>query len=183
MNHPSSPHRHRITSAAAACATLAAATLATAFAVGLTACGGAGAESTASPSDSATLSTPEAIAKPAAPAHAEPPALWSADGRSRTTPVAQRPADSAAHWPGQRYATQAQLERELLIALPFTMVIDADDEGAVESAMALGETLQTFGSDKTLLALFVRSRHPALAARLAERLTREQGWANVWVLV
>jgi hypothetical protein len=30
--------------------------------------------------------------------------------------------------------------------------------------------------------VFVRPRNPAQAARLAERLTHEQGWANVFVV-
>ena len=53
---------------------------------------------------------------------------------------------------------------------------------AVESGLQLAETAHTFAGGKTLMGVFVRSRHPALAARLAERLSFEQGWDHVFVV-
>jgi hypothetical protein len=109
-------------------------------------------------------------------------ALWGEDGRARTSLPEDRPADPAARWSGERYATRAQLALQELAAAPYTMVIDADDEAAARQAFELADTMQAHGASKQHLGLFVRSRQPALAARLAERLTREQGWANVFVV-
>lgn len=135
----------------------------------LAACGGAEAQ------DGGAARTP------AVPPAASPATLWDAEGRPKTTLPEDRPADSAAHWSGQRYATHAQLAHDELHMAPLTLVIDADDEAAVAGAMSLGEQLAAYGSDKSRLALFVRSKKPALAARLAEQLTA-QGWANVFVV-
>jgi hypothetical protein len=110
-----------------------------------------------------------------------PAPLWSADGRPLASP-SHPAARSAAQWSGQRYATREQLAAEELLAAPYTIVIDADDEAAVESGLHLADTVHTYAGGKTTLGVFVRSRNPAQAARLAERLTHEQGWANVFVV-
>lgn len=81
-----------------------------------------------------------------------------------------------------RYATRERVAYEELVAGPYTLVIDADDEAAVESGMQLAETVHTYTGGKTLLGIFVRSRDLALAVRLAERLTQEQGWEHVFVV-
>lgn len=109
--------------------------------------------------------------------------LWSADGRARITLPEDWPADTVAYWSGQRYATRAQLDHELTTASPYTLVIDADDEAAVETGLQYADTVHAFAGGKALLRVFVRSRQPALAARLAERLTAEQGWAHVFVVI
>jgi hypothetical protein len=109
--------------------------------------------------------------------------LWNADGRARITLPEDWPADTAAHWSGQRYATRTQLDHEMTTVAPYTLVIDADDEAALETALQYAEAVNTFAGGKDLLGVFVRSRQPALAARLAERLTAEQGWAHVFVVI
>lgn len=109
--------------------------------------------------------------------------LWTADGRARTTLPEDWPADPAARWSGQRYATWAQIDQELAIASAYTLLLDADDANAIETALQYAEAVHTFAGGKTLLGVFVRSRQPALAARLAERLTVEQGWNNVFVVI
>jgi len=96
--------------------------------------------------------------------------LWDANGRTVSKGL------------GPRHATREQLATEELVAAPYTLVIDADDEAAVESGLQLAETAHTFAGGKALLGVFVRSRHPALAARLAERLSFEQGWDHVFVV-
>jgi hypothetical protein len=109
--------------------------------------------------------------------------LWGADGRARITLPEDWPLDTAAHWSGRRYATRAQLDHELTTASPYTLVIDADDEAALESGLQYAETVNMFAGGKAMLSVFLRSRQPALAARLAERLTAEQGWVNVFVVI
>jgi hypothetical protein len=123
-------------------------------------------------------------ATPGAPAAHKPlRELWTADGRARITLPEDWPADLAARWSGQRYATRAQLERELIEVLPYTLVIDADDENALHTGLQCAETVSTFAGGKDTVGVFVRSRHPAIAARLAERLVAEQGWINVFVVI
>jgi hypothetical protein len=149
--------------------------LASALALGcaaqLAACGGGGVaevratESQPASSHSSTVSAP----------------LWSPNGRAMTSPTSPS-ARSSAQWSGQRYATREQLAHEELVAGPYTLVIDADDEAAVESGLQLADIVHTHAGGKATFGVFVRSRHPALAARLAERLTLEQGWANVFVV-
>ncbi|MBI5716851.1 MAG: hypothetical protein HZC37_04095 [Burkholderiales bacterium] len=117
------------------------------------------------------------------PTTALPESLWGAEGRAKGTLPEDRPAYTAAKWSSQRYATRAQLAAEELIAGPYTLVIDADDEAAVESGLQYADAVHTFAGGRELLGIFVRSRQPALAARLAERLTHEQGWANVFVVI
>jgi len=119
----------------------------------------------------------EAAAPPALP-----PTLWRADGLALTTPPAARPSDPAARWSTERYATREQLAFEQLTAAPYTVVLEADDEAAIDAALAAAARLREFNADSARLGVFVRSRLPALAARLAERLTREQGWLNVFVV-
>jgi hypothetical protein len=130
-----------------------------------------------------------AAAPVASPAIAAPilaprslPELWGSDGRARITLPEDWPADPAARWSGQRYATHEQLAHELNAAGPFAVVIDADDAAAVEAGLRYAEQVSAFAGGKELLGIFVRSRHPALAAHLAERLTAEQGWASVFVV-
>ena len=150
--------------------------LASALALGcatqLAACGGGATEMRATESrprlDSARMAT-------------APAPLWGAEGRPLMSPTS-RQARSAAQWSGQRYATRDQLAHEELVAGPYTLVIDADDEAAVESGLQLADTVHTYAGGKTTFGVFVRSSNPALAARLAERLTLEQGWASVFVV-
>jgi hypothetical protein len=111
-----------------------------------------------------------------------PPTLWRADGLAITTPVEARPADPAARWSAERYASREQLAYEQLTAGPYTVVLDADDDVALEEALEAAKLLRAFRADSARLGVFVRSRQPALAARLAERLSREQGWLNVFVV-
>lgn len=131
------------------------------------------------PAESAPITSTKVVAAARKPISE----LWSADGRARITLPEDWPADTAAHWSGQRYATRAQLDHELITAAPYTLVIDADDEAAVETGLQYADTVNAFAGGKALLGVFVRSRQPALAARLAERLTAEQGWANVFVVI
>ncbi len=126
-----------------------------------------------------TSSTAAAAAAPRKPISE----LWNADGRARITLPEDWPADTAARWSGRRYATRAQLDHELTTASPYTLVIDADDEAALETGLQYADTVNTFAGGKALLGVFVRSCQPALAARLAERLTAEQGWVNVFVVI
>jgi hypothetical protein len=113
--------------------------------------------------------------------------LWHADGRARTTLPQDWPADPAAYWSGQRYATRAQLEHELTVAAPYSLVIDVDIDVSGDAAIALAlqhaETAHAFGGGKQQLGVFVRSPHAALAAHVAERLSTEQGWAHVFVVI
>jgi hypothetical protein len=139
--------------------------------VHLAACGGGATEARASesrPSDSPRVAT-------------APTPLWSADGRPLMSPITAQDRTTAP-WSGHRYATRDQLAHEELMAGPYTLVIHADDEAAVESGLQLADTVHTYAGGKTTLGVFVRSRNPALAVRLAERLTHEQGWANVFVV-
>jgi hypothetical protein len=153
----------------------AAAALAAGAALALAACGG----------DTAHAAGPTPAGQPlqgAARTTAAPESLWKADGSARVAATAQRPAERAYQWSGQRYATREQLAHEELVAAPYTLVIDADDEAAVQSGLVLAEAVHTYAGGKTQLGVFVRSRQPALAARLAERLTHEQGWDHVFVV-
>ena len=93
-----------------------------------------------------------------------------------------RPVSTAAERTALRYATAERVAIEELIAAPYTLVIDADDEAAVTSGLQLADTVHTFAGGKTAFGVYVRSRHPALAERLAERLTTEQGWEHVFVV-
>jgi hypothetical protein len=138
----------------------------------LAACGGGATEAGATESQS----RPDSARMATAPAP-----LWNADGSALSSPTSPL-TRSAAQWSGQRYATRDQLAHEELVAAPYTLVIDADDEAAVESGLQLADTVHAYAGGKTTLGVFVRSRNSALAARLAERLTLEQGWANVFVV-
>lgn len=109
--------------------------------------------------------------------------LWGPEGRALETLPEDWPADTAARWSGRRYATRAQLDHERTVAAPYTLVIDADDEAAVESGLQAAEAAHAFGGGKAQMGVFVRSRVPALAARLAERLTLEGGWSWVFVVI
>jgi len=200
-NSANAPHRHGLRSSAV---WLLASLLAGACVVLIAACGGGGADAPhdADVGSSAAANGPETpvrasiddpewapgetrSAPAAAAARAEKPLreLWTADGRARITLPEDWPADTAARWSGQRYATRAQLDRELIEALPYTLVIDADDENALQTGLQCAEAVGTFAGGKDSIGVFVRSRHPAIAARLAERLTAEQGWANVFVVI
>jgi len=96
--------------------------------------------------------------------------------------AATAPATGAAQRPARRYATPQRVAIEELVAAPYTLVIDADDEAAVTSGLQLADTVHTFAGGKSQIGVFVRSRHPALAERLAERLSSEQGWDHVFVV-
>jgi hypothetical protein len=111
-----------------------------------------------------------------------PNGMWGADGHATDQPGTDRSTGIAAQRSGPRHVSREQLVTEELVAGPYTLVIDADDEAAVDSGLQLAEAVHTFAGGKTLLGVFVRSRHPALAARLAERLTFEQGWAHVFIV-
>jgi hypothetical protein len=152
------------------------ATLAAGAALALSACGG----------DTAHAASPSPAGQPlqgaARTTTAAPEPLWHADGSARIAATGKGPAERAYQWSRQRYATREQLAHEELVAAPYTLVIDADDEAAVQSGLALAEAVHTYAGGKTQFGVFVRSRQPALAARLAERLTHEQGWDHVFVV-
>lgn len=139
----------------------------------LAACGDGAADVCASESQSGPDRASVATA-PAAPR--------SADSRPLNS-LTSRQARSAAQWPGQRYVTRDQLAHEELVAGPYTLVVDADGEAAVETGFQLADTVHTYAGGKSTFSVFVRSPDPALAARLAERLRLEQGWANVFVVL
>ena len=110
---------------------------------------------------------------PAAAAHPVP----------MSTTATPAPAAAAAQQrPALRHATPERVAIEELIAAPYTLVIDADDEAGVDSGLQLADTVHTFAGGKSEIGVFVRSREPALAERLAERLVREQGWHHVFVV-
>src|SRR5512134_2908931 len=95
---------------------------------------------------------------------------------------AERAGATIAQQTARRYVSREQLAQEELLAAPYTLVIDADDEAALASGLQLAETVHTFAGSKTQLGIFVRSRDTALAERLADRLTLEQGWQHVFVV-
>jgi hypothetical protein len=100
------------------------------------------------------------------------------------TPTATPAATAAAtpQRPALRHATPERVAIEELVAAPYTLVIDADDEAAVASGLRLADTVHTFAGGKSQMGVFVRSREPALAERLAVRLMLEQGWEHVFVV-
>ena len=145
------------------------------LAVQLAACGGGGGDDT-------TADRLAASGEPTA-AGRIPATLWGADGLALATPAEARPRDPAAHWSAERYATREQLALERLTAAPYTVILEANDEDAIETALAAAGRLRAFSPDAPRrLGLFVRSGQTALATQLAERLTREQGWLNVFVV-
>ena len=150
--------------------TLATGTLALLCAAQLVACGGGEAGPAASRQETTSASA------------GLPDPLWRADGLALTTPAAARPQDPAARWSAERYASREQLAFEQLTAAPYTVIFDVDDEAAIEAALEAAARLREFSADSARLGVFVRSRQPALAVRLAERLTRELGWLNVFVV-
>jgi hypothetical protein len=111
------------------------------------------------------------------------PPLWNDGGDSRVTPQEDWPADTGAYWSGQRYVTREQFDLELTLAGPYSLVVRADDEAVIASAMQYAESVHTYAGGKELMGVFVRSRQPALAALVAERLTAEQGRAHVFVVI
>ena len=159
----SATHRHAPARACSGLRTLAAA-IALGCTVQLTACGGDASEAIG---QSQPRQAHQDVARTMS---VLPNELWDANGRTASKGL--RP----------RHATREQLATEELVAAPYTLVIDADDDAAVESGLQLAETAHTFAGGKALLGVFVRSRHPALAARLAERLSFEQGWDHVFVV-
>lgn len=141
----------------------------------LTACGGGG--------DGEGVSIGLPVHQKAIAAEAPPPTLWGADGLALTTPPANRPENPSARWSGERYASREQLAFEQLTASIYTVILEVEDEAAVEAALDAAARLRGFSADSARLGVFVRSSRPALAADLAERLTREQGWPNVFVVI
>lgn len=140
-------------------------------------CGGSG-TSTAATLESAAPATAGAQA-----ASELPPALWDDSGQPLPTAAEDRPADAAAAWSGQRYATRAQLAHEELILSPFTVVLEVPNADAVGGALLLADQVRGYHSGATEhLGLFVRAASAADAARVANRLVAEQGWKNVFVV-
>lgn len=143
----------------------------------LSACGGAG------PSTAQTLESAAPAVLSAQAAGAVPPALWDASGQPLPTEAEDRPADPAAAWSGQRYATRAQLAHEELIASPYTVVVEVPNANAVDGALLLAEQVRVYHSGATeRLGLFVRAASAADGARVANRLATEQGWKSVFVV-
>lgn len=96
--------------------------------------------------------------------------------------AAAAPVAAATQRRALRYATPERVALEELVAAPYTLVIDADDEAAVASGLQLADAVQTYAGGKAQIAVFARSRQQALAERLAERLAAEQGWDHVFVV-
>ena len=127
----------------------------------LSACGGAG-QDTADALEGAAPS-----ARSAQAAGAVPPDLWDASGQPLPTAPEDRPADPAAAWSGQRYATRAQLAHEELIASTQTVVIEVPNANAVDRALQAAEQLRTYHSGSTKrLGVFVRAMSAADADEL-----------------
>jgi hypothetical protein len=149
----------------------------TAAATLLSACGGDG------PSTAESLESAAPAARSAQAAGAVPPALWDSSGQPLPTEPEDRPADPAAAWSGQRYATRAQLAHEELISNPYTVVLDVPNANAVDGALLMAEQVRVYHSGATeRLGVFVRAASAADGARVANRLVSEQGWKNVFVV-
>ena len=99
-----------------------------------------------------------------------------------TTTAAPAAVAATPQRPALRHATPGRVAIEERVASPYTLVIDADDEAAVVSGLRLADTVHTFVGGKSQMGVFVRSREPVLAERLAERLMLEQGWEHVFVV-
>ncbi|MBK7063330.1 MAG: hypothetical protein IPI03_03745 [Rubrivivax sp.] len=140
----------------------------------LSACGGAG-QDTADALEGAAPS-----ARSAQAAGAVPPDLWDASGQPLPTAPEDRPADPAAAWSGQRYATRAQLAHEELIASTQTVVIEVPNANAVDRALQAAEQLRTYHSGSTKrLGVFVRAMSAADADELDQRLRGDVVWIAV----
>jgi hypothetical protein len=144
----------------------------------LAACGGGGSGGS---SEGVTLTLRQHDAA-AAEAAAQPPTLWRADGLALNTPPAARPSDPRRPLVGRALRDARAAGVRAATGRTVHVVLEVDDEAAVDAALYAAARLREFNADSARLGVFVRSRQPAMAARLAERLTREQGWLNVFVV-
>lgn len=142
-----------------------------ALAIALAACGGGG-----------TLPVAPVTTDAAARATSAAPApLLDAQGRPYVSPRDLVPADTAARTRAGLYATAAQLEWELLMATPVTILIDVDQLGSTDAAVLLAAQVQWL-RDTRGFAYFVRARHAPDAARVVDALT-DAGFAPVFMVV
>lgn len=146
----------------AATATLALSALAT-----LAACGGS------DPIDEALAAAPGV------------PALFDQEGHPLASLAGLAPADPAARTRLGLYATRAQYEWEALTVPQLTVLLDMDDIGSVDLAVQDALRLRDWHQADPAaapLAFYVRSRHGAEAARVADLLA-EQGIKLVFAIV
>lgn len=94
------------------------------------------------------------------------------DGKGRpSTQAQQAPESLAVRTRAGLYATPQEVDWQLLIAEPYTAVVDVDAHASVEQAAAAALRIFRWSSDGALVAFFVRGSQPAQAAAVADALT------------
>ena len=141
--------------------------------------------------ESPSAQRPAAAAdSPAAQARAQRVAalpLFDDLGRPMLAAPHLQPADTAARTRNGLYATQAQYDWQLLIAGPYTVLIDVDALGSAEAAMLVAAQAMELRAldpspERHALSYFVRARQPAQAAAVVNRLA-DAGFDAVFLLV